>query len=113
MSNWRNASPEMQHKEIVLSILNDEREHAQQLAALYRIYQECACQAKEEEEYFCCYKCKCDPCDDDCDKHHHHHHHRHHQNIRKTKPNAAAAASSGIDQQGKKITVFQDGYKTK
>ena len=34
-------------------------------------------------------------------------------NIKKTKPNAAAAASSGIDQQGKKITVFQDGYKNK
>ena len=76
---------EMQHKEIVLSILNDEREHAQQLAALYRIYQECACQAKEEEEYFCCYKCKCDPCDDDCDKHHHHHHHHHHRKHKKDK----------------------------
>jgi len=70
---------EMQHKEIVLSILNDEREHAQQLAALYRIYMECACKASEEEEecFYCC-KTTLPPCEDDDDNYHHHHHHHKH-----------------------------------
>ena len=49
-----NCLTEMQHKEIVLSILNDEREHAQQLAALYRIYQECACKAAQNNNTCCC-----------------------------------------------------------
>ncbi len=70
---------DMQHKEIVLCILNDEREHAQQLAALYRIYVECACKAGEEEEE-CFYCCKttlppCEEVEDECHRHHRHHHH--------------------------------------
>ncbi len=55
-----NCLTEMQHKEIVLSILNDEREHAQQLAALYRIYQECACKAQNQGcGCGCCTTCCC------------------------------------------------------
>jgi len=39
---------DVQHKEIICYILNQHKEHAQQLAVLYKLAQECACKCRSE-----------------------------------------------------------------
>ena len=41
---------DMNHKEVICSIINDEREHAQKLAELYQFFQECACKNQQQED---------------------------------------------------------------
>lgn len=56
----------MAHREILLSMIEDSRNHAERLAELYQFAQDCACRnvAGEEEENNCC--CCCMPCCNPC-----------------------------------------------
>lgn len=46
--NLASALTCVEHQEIVICIMNDEKEHAQKLAALYKLYQDCACRCQEK-----------------------------------------------------------------
>ena len=58
---------EMSHREVLLSMIEDSRNHAERLAELYQFAQDCACRnvAGEEEENNCCCCC-CNPCCGTC-----------------------------------------------
>lgn len=51
---------DMQHREVLLSMIQDSRRHAERLAELYKFAQDCACRnvAGESTEECCC----CNPC---------------------------------------------------
>lgn len=51
----------MAHREVLLSMIEDSRNHAERLAELYQFAQDCACRnVAGEEENNCC--CCCNPC---------------------------------------------------
>lgn len=54
---------DMQHREVLLSMIQDSRRHAERLAELYKFAQDCACRnvAGESTEECCCNPC-CMPC---------------------------------------------------
>ena len=56
---------DMSHREVLLSMIQDSRNHAERLAELYQFAQECACRnvaGEEEEKCCCCNPCCCNPC---------------------------------------------------
>lgn len=62
--NLANYLTEMSHREVLLSLIQDSRNHGERLAELYQFAQDCACRSvagEEEEEKCCCNPC-CWPC---------------------------------------------------
>lgn len=63
--NLANYLTDMSHREVLLSMIQDSRNHAERLAELYQFAQDCACRnvaGEEEEKCCCCNPCCCMPC---------------------------------------------------
>lgn len=58
---------EMRHKEVICSIIADERCHAQRIAALYQFAQECACKCNRMNQRCGCNNNCNNSCNNDCD----------------------------------------------